>query len=214
MKRMLLSTIGVVLLLAVAAQFVRLQECEATTAAELAFASRDIPLEVSVVDAVENEPLLAQAGSIPVDPAPAFAFPQANPSAIPISPQSKRFIKVPVTKTVYEEVAVDVGAVTPLQQRYSVLMLKRAQRMSEEELKAEIAEVEAELQQQDEAADSELQKAIEILENLQQDSDGTPAAGRARQALPLLNGRSNAPVPVYDDGSGTVQPNVPFYEPS
>src|SRR5690606_7981857 len=83
--------------------------------------------------------------------------------------------------------------VTPLQQQYSVLMLKRAQRMSEEELKTAIEELEAELKQQDEAADAELQKAVEILKQLQENSSGTPAARRAEAAIPVLQGTKAPP---------------------
>jgi hypothetical protein len=95
-----------------------------------------------------------------------------------------------------------VEGATPLQVKYVKLMLNWARRMSEQELETSIEEAETGLKQQDEAAEAELQKAIEILRQLQETSAGTPAATRAAHALQTLEGDA------FADPTGGANPTL------
>jgi hypothetical protein len=104
-----------------------------------------------------------------------------------------------VTVYVPEEREVEVVASDREQrsQEYSDLMLRKAQRMSEDELEKAIADVQADLAAQDEAAQTQLDQAIEILEQLIVQSPGTPAAERARHALSVLKRQIPMNEPFY-----------------
>jgi hypothetical protein len=199
MKRILLSTVTVALVAFGACLLIGRQECAAVSdsvaaepvAENLIAADAEVRIDMNPqVDRNPCEDTLSQSK-------PLLDFPNTAEAS------TKRTIKVPVTTINYVDRVVEMAAVTPLQQQYSVLMLKRAQRMSEEELTKAIEELEAELKEQDEAADAELQKAVEILNQLQETSSGTPAARRAAEALPVLKGEKK---PSVDSGGA-----VPTY---
>lgn len=89
--------------------------------------------------------------------------------------------------------------------------------MTEDELKAAIEKVESELSEQDEAAHTELQKAIEILKQLKENSDGTPAASRAAGALPILENSTpptaSGSAPFFDADASTLNEPAPALTP-
>ena len=215
MKRILLSTATMALVAFGACLLIGRQECIAVSDSMLATTPAEMNL-VATPSEVSIDPTAAaprgQASNQLAQSDPSFPFHE------PAQASTKRMIKVPKTQTVYEDQVIEMAEVTPLQQQYSVLMLKRAQRMSEEELTKAIEELESELKQQDEAADAELQKAVEILNQLQENSGGTPAARRAADALPILNGVKEQSVhsvggaPTYSDPNEVhfQQPNNPL----
>lgn len=231
MKRILLSTATVALVAFGACLLIGRQECAAVsnslastpvaqtqpvkdseTDFDVGAEPRRADAELNLAQATDPfEPSTVEKSTSPGEPAPPASKPKTAPSSF------KRTIKVPVTRINYEDRVIEMAEVTPLQQQYSVLMLKRAQRMSEEELKTAIEELEAELKEQDEAADAELQKAVEILNQLQENSSGTPAARRAAEALPVLKGvieqssSSGGGAPTYSDPNEVQfrQPNIP-----
>lgn len=130
---------------------------------------------------------------------------QFNPFATNAKETRKK--KVTVFVPEYREVEVVVSEREQRSQEYSDLMLLKAQRMSEDELNEAITTVKADLAAQDEAAQTELDQAIEILEQLVEQSGGTPAADRAGLALPFLKGQMPQPPP-------TEPTPAPFFTPS
>jgi hypothetical protein len=206
MKRILLPTATVALVAFGACLLIGRQECIAisnpvalTDDPEATNSAPDFDLNATVLPGRASNELAQKDPTVPFE----------NPARA----STKRTIKVPRTKTVtvYEDQIVEVAEGTALQQQYSVLMLKRAQRMSEEELTKAIEELESELKEQDDAADAELQKAVEILNQLQENFSGTPAARRAEAAIPVLQG-TKAP-PATAEGESFYNPNEVQFQP-
>jgi hypothetical protein len=125
-------------------------------------------------------------------------------------PEYREAEKATVHVPEYREVEVVVSEREKQSHEYSDLMLRKAQRMSEDELDKAIAELRADLAAQDEAAQTQLDQAMEILEKLIEQSAGTPAAERAHLALPFLKGHGPQPLPGQPTPAGTVTPGQPI----
>jgi len=225
MQRILFAVGLVVVVAASVFVFPGTQPCGATSiatssAVAIARAGDDagqpfIPRWHGSAESREDEPLLLAADG---SQSP-FLFTAEQASAGDASSPEKsvtRTIRSSRSTTVYSprQVTVDEDhlviavALKPRQRQFVELMVKQAQRMTDEELKAAIEKVEAELQQQDEQAEAELHKAIKILYELKEGAAGTPAARRAASALPLLDGTKPPSDQPY------VDPNaIQFGEP-
>ncbi len=168
--------------------------------------------------AIVSQAMRWESQAIADKPSLAEQYPQpSNPFATiatPFTPTAKKTrtenVTVYVPKVIeekivyvreYREVAVEVSETEQRSQEYSDLMLQKAQRMTEGELDEAIDEVKAEIEAQDEAARTELQQAIDILEQIVETSAGTPAANRAQFALQVLKvpapEHANSSLPVY-----------------
>jgi hypothetical protein len=77
------------------------------------------------------------------------------------------------------------------QRTYIELVTRKADRMTDDDLNQAIVELTAELAQQDQEANDELQTLIESLQQVVDSYPGTPAAKRGEEALKHLRGEDN-----------------------
>lgn len=102
------------------------------------------------------------------------------------------------------------SAYAPLQQKFVELMKIKAERMSEDELKAAMSELQQSIDAQDKAAEAALQEAVAKLREVVKNHQGTASADKARKAIVMMGFKPDDVVKQSDGDDGADDfKNVP-----